>query len=63
MARALVLFEKQIERELNYRIHEMRGLLSSLHIEDEIIVVRIDNVSKSSYIGKGSIENIRQYII
>lgn len=62
MARALVLFEKQIERELNYRIHEMRGLLSSLHIEDEILVVRIDNISKSSYIGKGSIENIRQYI-
>ena len=62
MARALVLFEKCNEKELKHRIFEMRGLLSSLHISDEVLVVRIDNVSKSTYIGKGSVENIKQFI-
>lgn len=62
ISKALVLFEKNKEKEITYRINEMRGLLSSLNIEFESKVVRVDSISKSTYVGSGTVENLKEYI-
>lgn len=58
---ALVLFVKD-DIDLNYKINEMDGLLSSLHIRMNKSLVRIEKISKSTYIGSGTLERIKQEI-
>ena len=60
--RALVLFIKDNSKELSYKTSEMKGLLKSLNIEMEPMMVRVDSINKSTYIGSGTLINIKQFL-